>query len=349
MLEDVTCRGSRVGDRFAPESKALNQTLELLLCRLSMANKQSVEYTFSTNIHGELLRVVVVRCDQRLYGLVERWFLKEGGWGKRQSTQRTGSMTSMNDLARELSEVQGLDQSHELDTRAPPCLFMHTTERYPPRLVEAILRCLSIQLRRKNDVPLDAVEVGIGPLVDHDVQDADFNETRLPSQKYYDQYTGLELDPVGAAAARQSKIDIAWRLKAFEPRPRTEAYQRMGRKPFGMRWIDCDKGDEQRSELRSRQVVQETRQTSTISVSDIAAVTSSTPPLEVVRLFCSLMMSMKGAGGELLVLQLLDVSRAYPHAEVLRDDFCARDGASGRHMLASSARLVWDARRRTDF
>ena len=29
----------------------------------------------------ELPGVVVVRCDQRLYGLVERWPLKEGGWG----------------------------------------------------------------------------------------------------------------------------------------------------------------------------------------------------------------------------------------------------------------------------
>ena len=67
---------------------------------------------------------------------------------------------------------------------------MHATERYPPRLVEAILRCLSIHLRRKNGVHLHAVEVGIGPHVDHDVQVADFKETRLPSQKYYDQYTG---------------------------------------------------------------------------------------------------------------------------------------------------------------
>ena len=108
----------------------------------------------------ELPGVVVVRCDQRLYGLMERWPLKDGGWGERQSTQGTGWMTSMNDLARELSEVEGLDQSHELETRAPPCLIMHATERYPPRLVEAILRCLSIHLRRKNVVPLDAVEVG---------------------------------------------------------------------------------------------------------------------------------------------------------------------------------------------
>ena len=160
------------------------------------------------------------------------------------------------------------------------------------------------------------MEVGIGPHVDDDVQDADIHETRLPSQKYCDQYTGLELDPVAAAAARQAEIDFAWRVKAFEPRPR-----RMGRRPFGMQWMDCNNGDEQRPELRSRLVVQETRQTGTISVSDIAAVTSSTPPLEVVRLFCSLMMSMKGAGGEPLVLQFLDVSRAYPNAEVLRDDF----------------------------
>ena len=88
-----------------------------------------------------------------------------------------------------------------------------------------------------------------------------------------------------------------------------------------MRWIDCNNGDEQRPELRSRMVLQETRHTSTISVSDIVAVTSSTPPLEVVRLFCSLMMSMWGAGGDPLVLQFVDVSRTHPHAETLRDDF----------------------------
>ena len=133
----------------------------------------------------ELPGGVVVRCDQRLHGLVERWPLKKGGWGERPSTQRTGWVTSMPDLARELTEAHGLAQGHELEPGAPPCLIMHATERYPPRLVEAILRCLSTHLRRKNGVPLDAVEVGIGPHVDDDgVQDADFNVTRLASQKY---------------------------------------------------------------------------------------------------------------------------------------------------------------------
>ena len=56
--------------------------------------------------------VVDVRCDEHLYGLVERW-PKEGGWGEGPSTQGTGWMTSMNDLTRELIEVQGLNQGHE--------------------------------------------------------------------------------------------------------------------------------------------------------------------------------------------------------------------------------------------
>ena len=66
----------------------------------------------------------------------------------------------MTDLARELMEVQGVAQGHELQPRVPPSLIMHATERYPPRLVEAILRCLSTHLRRKT------VEVGIGPHVE---------------------------------------------------------------------------------------------------------------------------------------------------------------------------------------
>ena len=34
------------------------------------------------NAAKKLPGVVVVRCDQRLYGLMERWPLKEGGWGR---------------------------------------------------------------------------------------------------------------------------------------------------------------------------------------------------------------------------------------------------------------------------
>ena len=65
----------------------------------------------------------------------------------------------------------------------------------------------------------------------------------------------------------------------------------------------------------------ETRRTNIIEIEYISAVTSSTP-LEVVRVQCSLMMSTRGGKGELLVTQLLDASRAHPHCDVLRDHVC---------------------------
>merc|ERR1712194_863373 len=83
----------------------------------------------------------------------------------------------------------------------------------------------------------------------------------------------------------------------------------MGRAPFGTRWVDSNKGDDERQEYRSRLVVQETRKTSTIPADDIAAVTASTPPLEIVRLFCSLCMSLRGPDGEKMVMQFLDGAR----------------------------------------
>ena len=68
-------------------------------------------------------------------------------------------------------------------------------------------------------------------------------------------------------------------------------------------------GNEQRLELWSFLVVQETRRTGTTSVSDTSTVASSMQPLEVVRWICSFMMPMKSAGDESLALQFLDVGK----------------------------------------
>ena len=99
-----------------------NQTLELLLCRLSMANRAWSTLSPRTSMASFLVgpgllesseRTARCGCGAMRSALV--WiggalaFLKDGGWGERQSTQRTGWMTSMNDLACELSEMQGLD------------------------------------------------------------------------------------------------------------------------------------------------------------------------------------------------------------------------------------------------
>ena len=75
-----------------------------------------------------------------------------------------------------------------------------------------------------------------------------------------------------------------------------------------MQWIGCNKGDGQRPELR------------TISVSDFACHIKHTTARS--RSFVLLPHGVnKRCCGEPLVLQFMDVNRAYPHAEVLRDNF----------------------------
>ena len=105
VLEDVTCRASRIGDRItAAESKPwIKDEREARLQGTKHLNFCCAVYRWQTErgVHflhehpwgasswdldclkavRELPGAVVVRCDQRLYGLVERWPLKEGGWG----------------------------------------------------------------------------------------------------------------------------------------------------------------------------------------------------------------------------------------------------------------------------
>ena len=257
----------------------------------------------------------VVRGDQCMFGQ-SAWHHNEHGWCRRHARKRTGWLTNVPELA-EILDVE-CDASHEhasmIGGTAKP------TERYPPELVASILKGIRAYQRRRTGVQINALEAGIGPHVDEEERAADWMneecETEVEHGKVYkDAYTGVVLDPAAVGEARKQELEFAASLKAWEPRPRSEAFQKMGRAPFGTRWIDCNKGDDESPEHRSRLVVQETRKTSTIPLEDIAATSSSTPPLEVVRLFCSLAMSMPG-----LVLQFLDVSRAHPHAKVLRDN-----------------------------
>ena len=91
VLEDVTCRPSRVGDRITAESKALTlnqrrtrsaspgEAPELLLRRLSMANRAWSTLSFSTNIHGELPRGTDLDCMKavrELPGVVVKVFFQ---------------------------------------------------------------------------------------------------------------------------------------------------------------------------------------------------------------------------------------------------------------------------------
>ena len=99
------------------------------------------------------------------------------------------------------------------------------------------------------------------------------------------------------------RMDFPTRRRACETMLGAEAAERMGRQPYGVRWIGCNK--------EPRRAKQDggagTRRTSIIEIEYMLVVTSSTPP-ELVRVQPSLTMSMRGGKGELLVIQLLDAS-----------------------------------------
>ena len=95
-----------------------------------------------------------------------------------------------------------------------------------------------------------------------------------------------------------------------------ECQRELGRRPLSVRWVDIDKGDSDRPDYRSRLVVQETKAQSTIAGDDIGAVFAATPPLECLRLVCSMVMSSDPAEGR--ILRFLDISRAHPHCEIKR-------------------------------
>jgi hypothetical protein len=261
--------------------------------------------------------VELVRMDQCMVGQ-EAWDRNEDGtWAWRPARKRTGWLTNMPEMAETLGSFQ-CDGSHRHARLIGGTA--RATERYPARLVKEILKTLRNVLRRERGTSINAIESGIGPHVDEDVPDPTFEIEEVEYGKIYDIYTGVELDPVMVRGARQEELNFADKLGAWEPRTRAEAFERMSRAPYGSRWLDHNKGDEERKEYRSRLVVQETRRSSTIPIDDIASVTSSTPPLEIVRLFCSLCMTLTGPRGEQLVMQFLDISRAHPHCKVLRDN-----------------------------
>ena len=100
--------------------------------------------------------------------------------------------------------------------------------------------------------------------------------------------------------------------------PRSSVPQ--GEKVITCRWIDHNKGDADNVCLRSRLVLQETKRVSSIAPDDIGATFSATPPLESLRLLLSLAMSLNPTDpSDEFVPVFIDISRAHPHCDVLRD------------------------------
>ena len=82
------------------------------------------------------------------------------------------------------------------------------------------------------------------------------NEDELETA--WDDVSGAELDPKMVKAARQEEIEYVRKMHLYDKVPISECKRATGRMPITVRWIDINKGDQDKPNYRSRVVARET-------------------------------------------------------------------------------------------
>ena len=151
---------------------------------------------------------------------------------------------------------------------------MRIIERYSVRLVNVVLKALRQEVKKRYQ--LGALEAG-QHVVERDVW--------LTSPEYYeeiyDAITCVRLDPALVVKARNTEIRfLVDELNAYKYDSVDNCLKTTGKRPIPVKWVDVNKRDAQRSEVRSRLAVAETKHMTTQTF-------SATPPHEALRLLVS--------------------------------------------------------------
>ncbi|CAK0876009.1 unnamed protein product [Prorocentrum cordatum] len=241
--------------------------------------------------------VEVGRGDQCVFGLVVA-----DAHGDRLAKKPTGWMSDnkevLDEVCKRCPNDTGIGSNHEHSTFVGR--NMRVAERYPVKLLRAILRGLRRHLGNKKVLALSALDAG--PNVGDE-------EISLKG------FVGRWRDTL---RTERLEMDFMAQLGVWVYAREGGCQRELGRRPLSVRWVDIDKGDTDRPDYRSRLVAQETKAQSTIARDDIGVVFAATPPLECLRLICSCSMAMSSDPSEGRVLRFLDISRAHPHCEIKR-------------------------------
>ena len=136
-------------------------------------------------------------------------------------------------------------------------------------------------------------------------------------EEIYDAITGVKLDPVLVAQARNTEMRfLVDELNAYKYDSVDNCLRMTGKRPIPVKWVDVNKGDAQRPEVRSRLAVAETRHRTTPSEMDNAQTFSATPPYEALRMLASYVMSPRNKDEKSHVLMF---TRAHPHCTLRRE------------------------------
>ena len=213
-------------------------------------------------------------------------------------------------------------------------------KEYTKPLRRAILQALRDKLEEIGEI--NAL-TGAGPVQDEDIElfkpDA---PPYAPSSDewFWDDVNGGWLQAKMVREAREEEMVWMRRREVFEPCDESVCWQTTGRGPLRCRCVDTNKGESQKANYRSRLVAMEIKKAKKpedqLSASELF---SSTPPLEAVRLLCSLMITLgRSPRGLPLKLGFWDISRAHQYGTATRELFIkmpAEDGGGCARLLRS--------------
>ena len=102
-----------------------------------------------------------------------------------------------------------------------------------------------------------------------------FTPARVPAARiWYDEYTGLPLDPALVQQAINEEMDAYRQHRVYHHVPVSDAWTATGEAPIKVRWVVCNKGDSERPDYRARLVAKEIKLDTRL---DLFAATSPLP------------------------------------------------------------------------
>ena len=138
-------------------------------------------------------------------------------------------------------------------------------------------------------------------------------------EEIYDASNCVRLDPaLVVKAGNTEKRFLVDELNAYKYDSVDNCLKTNGKRPIPVKWVDVNKGDAQRLEVRSRLAVAETKHRTTLSKEDNAQTFSATPPYEALRLLVSFATSPRDTDEKSHVLMFIEIKRAHPHCTMRR-------------------------------
>ena len=217
----------------------------------------------------------------------------------------TGWMTNSREVCKRVGVLCVGGHAHVplVDNRAK------ATERYPVKLVKEILRGIRDEI--KIGAGLNTLSVGVTAEEAETLDGASAEEI----EEFFDGISGAKLDTDAVRRARLEEMAYMERLGVFERVSVQQCLGATGKPPIPSGWVDVNKGDAERVEIRARLVAKETKRLTTLGPEDAASTFAATPPLEGLRLLLSMAMSSRSKR----VLTFVDISRAHLHSELRRE------------------------------